>query len=277
MSSNNPKLKFGKKPIYITSDKGVGMFRNENDNIEVKNRIVEKSRLAQVVSGLKIAQGRKVEPYRFYPIDDGSGVRITIYNSTNPVHVEGNKPVTETNNKGIIINTPGEYTVKINAFKFKIVIPEQDDSEDQNENNSREYNKNDDDKQYNKSLLNKIDQRLSTIEDKDVPTVRDLWEEFGQLASSEKDTIIYTKSDGGEYNMEILQNGLKHIMETDEVDSSHAIRVKSTKKWGETKMSITSKRDIRERVGELWSYNESNNVVLFNKKSRREKIEKFHE
>ena len=283
MSQEYPILYFRNNTIKLSDSKGVKMWRGDNGMTKIANKdikVVDTSPASQWVSGLK--DGRKMNaPYTFYPTSSG-GIRIEVYNSTHQLKIQGESPTKHTKGRGIVIEEPGSKKASIREFKFRIDIPENEEEEEEEEKPRNRYsNQNSNDsssgRDVDTELLEKIDKALSNVEKKNVPLVRDFWEEVNQIMNnhSHSNPALYVKESGDKYYVSQIEEALRTLRNKNLAEPGDAIRVSSHNQWDEKfEYVFTSMRDIRFRVGDLWLWNESNDLVLGNP-SREERINKI--
>lgn len=205
--------------------------------------------------------------------DDLTSVVIKQYDPTNRVRLSGR----ELTKKETLIQQTGEHTISIGNFQFKLKIPddqqdqiiEENDSRDRDEveiafdNSSKSEDSEDnytlrDGRELNVSLLSTINYQVRKNNELQKPTVSGLIDRIRNNILSEPrytdDTPIYKRSRKEDYTLGKFVGSLENVTEKCEPEVSEGAIVKASelRSWNRCKKYITSEEDLRRSVGELY-------------------------
>lgn len=250
-----------------------------------------------LVSGKSSSRGSEGIPY-LIEVQEDRTVKFKVFNATNPVGV-GSR-TTKNSPEGIAIGDEGSAKfVRIgdssrdldsnDGIIIQIQIPEksQNDQEHQAKKESNdsistdETNKEEKGRKINKRVLNMVKNSVDEVyrNHSDVPTIGDLEEQMyeNNLNVEREDLVIY-EEDGKQYTVADIAEAiwrLSNIRKEIPVDEAHQVSART--EWEEgLKNYITSEGNLRSKIGNLYLYNENNNVVIGGQQaSREERIDKI--
>lgn len=219
-------------------------------------------------------------------------VKFKVFDTTNPVRIGSH---TTTNNpRGIVIDSEGSTTnVDIGdpngnkGIRIQIKIPEKsrNDKEGQvkRENSSAistdRTNKEEKGKTIHKGVLNEVKKSVDRVYEQhpNVPTINDLSNQmYKDNLTITGELVIYEKGEK-QYTVKDLVEAIERLSDIRErIPADEAHQVSTRPEWNRgLKNYITREGQLRRRIGNLYLYNENNNLVLGDRPPREEQIDKI--
>lgn len=284
----NGSISVGKGTKHRLYREGDNIFIEQNGGVRRK---LGKNRM---VSGKKSNRGPHGSPY-VIEVQDDLKVRIKVFNSANPVNVPGLSPTTHSPEGIAVDQYDSRNKVSIGGtggpsdFSFFVKLPEDpsevhtgdSDSEDRSLDFRSNRERQEGERVVKTETLRDVTKTLDNLHRKrDIPTIRDFFNELGEenLLKNAGSKIIYIDN-GKKYTVKDIHESVKILLDEGDshVPAGQAHKVSTLPLWRSgLQMRVTSEGNLRSDIGELFVWNESNNVLI-GERANQPRIERIDE